>query len=60
MKLLFKHVKTYILRGFIAIIPLSLTGLVVYILYVSIDQKILLVVKRLIGFSFPGMGKVYS
>ncbi len=56
MKSFAKHLKTYILRGVIAIIPLSLTGLVVYIIYVSIDRKILLLVKNVSGISFPGMG----
>lgn len=56
MKSLINHLKTYVLRGVIAIIPLSLTGLVVYIIYISIDRKILLVVRRVLGVSFPGMG----
>ena len=56
MKSVIKHFKTYIIRGVIAIIPLSLTGTIVYIIYISIDQKFLILVKRIIGISFPGMG----
>ena len=56
MKTLLKHLKTYILRGLLAIIPLALTAFAVNLLYTVIDKRITGVVEKFIGFSFPGLG----
>jgi uncharacterized membrane protein len=58
MKTLLKHLKTYILRGLLAIIPLALTAFAVNLLYTVIDKRITGVVEKLIGFSFPGFGVI--
>jgi len=58
MKTLLKHLKTYILRGLLAIIPLALTAFAVNLLYTVIDKRITGVVEKFIGFSFPGLGVI--
>ena len=58
MKTLLKHLKTYILRGLLAIIPLALTAFAVNLLYTVIDKRITGVVEKFIGFSFPGFGVI--
>jgi len=56
MKHIFQHIKKYVLRGLLAIIPLALTFFALRILYTTIDQKALRLVDRFSGFSFPGLG----
>jgi uncharacterized membrane protein len=56
MKPLVKHVKTYIIRGLLAIIPLALSYFAVKFLYNAIDQQAVKLVVRFTGFSFPGLG----
>lgn len=56
MKNLFRHIRTYILRGLLAIIPLALCFFAVRLLYVSIDQRVVGMVERIIGWTFPGLG----
>ena len=58
MKTLLNHLKTYILRGLLAIIPLALTAFAVNLLYTVIDKRITGVVEKFIGFSFPGLGVI--
>jgi uncharacterized membrane protein len=58
MKTLLKHLKTYILRGLLAIIPLALTAFAINLLYTVIDKRITGIVERFIGFSFPGLGVI--
>jgi uncharacterized membrane protein len=58
MKTLLKHLKIYILRGLLAIIPLALTAFALNLLYTVIDKRITGVVERFIGFSFPGLGVI--
>ena len=52
--------KTYIVRGFLAIIPLVLSILVIQILYNNIDRRVVALLDRTIGFSFPGLGIILS
>lgn len=52
----FNHLKKYILRGLLAIIPLVLSILVINLVYVSIDTKALNWFERAFGFRFPGLG----
>jgi uncharacterized membrane protein len=56
MKRIFKHLKRYIFRGLLAVIPLGLTAFAVKILYTSIDKRITGLIEESIGFSFPGLG----
>ena len=56
VKDLFNHIKKYVIRGLLAIIPLGLTFLVIRFLYVTIDKRVMGAVHRLIGFSIPGLG----
>jgi len=58
MKTLLKHLKTYILRGLFAIIPLALTAFALNLLYTLIDRRITGVVEKFFGFSFPGLGVI--
>ena len=41
MKNFFKHARSYIFRGFLAIIPLFLCVLAVQLLYTLIDKKVI-------------------
>lgn len=50
------HLKKYILRGLLAIIPVVLTYFAIMFLYSAIDRRAVVVVKKFIGFSFPGLG----
>ena len=56
MKQPIKHVKTYIFRGLLASIPITLSVLVVYFLYDSIDKRVLNLIDDFIGFRIPGLG----
>jgi uncharacterized membrane protein len=56
MRGLLKHLKSYILRGLLAVIPLALTAFAIKILYGTIDRRIAGIVEQIIGFSFPGLG----
>lgn len=56
MKSIFKHLKSYIFRGLLAVIPLGLTAFAIKILYTSIDKRITGLIEEIIGFSFPGLG----
>lgn len=56
MKHLFKHIKTYVFRGLIAIIPLALTVFIIHFLYIAIDKRIMGMVYEFIGFRIPGLG----
>lgn len=56
MREIFKHLKTHIFRGFLAIIPLGLSYLVIRFLYLAIDARVARGIDRLIGFKIPGLG----
>lgn len=56
MKSIFKHLKGYIFRGLLAVIPLALTAFAIKILYTTIDKRITGLIEEIIGFSFPGLG----
>jgi uncharacterized membrane protein len=58
MNRLFEHLKRYIIRGLLAIIPLALTYFALMILYNTIDQRAVKLVDKLIGLSFPGLGLI--
>jgi len=58
MKKFMNHVKRYIIRGVIAIIPIALTYVVLRFLYMAIDKRIMGLIDDLIGFSIPGFGLI--
>jgi uncharacterized membrane protein len=58
MKKLVAHIKKYIFRGLLAVVPLFLTYLAIKLLYTAIDQRAVGLVDRFFGFKFPGLGIV--
>jgi len=58
MKSIFTHLKKIIFRGFLAVIPLFLTYLLVRFLYLTIDKRVVDLIAKLIGFRIPGLGIV--
>jgi uncharacterized membrane protein len=56
MKPILKHIKTYIFRGLLALIPLALSIFVLRLLYVGIDKRVMGWLDHLIGFTIPGLG----
>jgi uncharacterized membrane protein len=56
MKKLVAHIRKYILRGLLAVVPLFLTYLAIKLLYTAIDQRAVDLVDRFLGFRFPGLG----
>ena len=56
MKKVINHLKRYIIRGLLAIIPLVLTYFALKIFYNSVDQRAVKLIDQFIGFSFPGLG----
>ena len=60
MKAFSRHLRKYVIRGFLAIIPLMLSVLVIHLLYVNVDKRVVRLVDQTIGFSFPGFGIILS
>jgi len=58
MKAVLKHLKTFILRGFLAVIPLALSYLVLRFLYLAVDQRVAAIIEKWIGRNIPGLGFV--
>ncbi len=58
MKDFFKHARTCILQGLLAVIPLGLSVIVVRVIYVMIDRKIVDALAKVIGYRVPGLGVV--
>lgn len=56
MKIFLKHLKTYILRGLVASIPLILSFFVLKFFYIFIDQKVMNLIDGFVGFRIPGFG----
>jgi len=56
MREILRHLKTHIFRGFLAIIPLGLSYLVIRFLYLVIDARVTGLVDRFLGFKIPGLG----
>jgi uncharacterized membrane protein len=56
MKKFTAHIKKYIFRGLLAIIPLALTYLAVKLLYTVIYQRAIGLTDRFFGVRFPGLG----
>jgi uncharacterized membrane protein len=58
MNRVFAHVRRFIIRGTLALIPIALPAFAVYLLYSFIDKRLLGLVHKTFGISFPGMGIV--
>jgi len=52
----FAHLRRFIIRGALALIPIALPAIAVYLLYDFIDRRIVVLVERIFHLSFPGMG----
>ena len=58
MKAVFKHLRTFIFRGLLAVVPLVLSYFVVRFLYLAVDQKVANLIEKVVGFRIPGLGIV--
>jgi uncharacterized membrane protein len=58
MNRVFAHIRRFIIRGTLALIPIALPAFAVYLLYGFIDRRLLGLVHKTFGISFPGMGIV--
>jgi len=56
MGTVFKHLKTHIFRGFLAIIPVGLSYLVIRFFYLTVDTRVTGIVEKFLGFRIPGLG----
>lgn len=56
MKTLAAHLRNYIVRGLITVIPVAVTFFVLRFLYVLIEDNVMGFVRARVGTSFPGMG----
>lgn len=52
----FNHLRMYIVRGLVAIIPLVISFFVVQFLYIMVDRRVTRMIEGWIGFSIPGLG----
>jgi uncharacterized membrane protein len=52
----FKHLRTYIFRGLLALLPLALCYFVLQFLYLAVDQKAAPYLERWMGIKIPGLG----
>jgi len=52
----FAHLRRFVIRGALALIPIALPAIAVYLLYDFIDRRIVALVEELLHLSFPGMG----
>ena len=56
MKGVFKHLKSNIFRGFLAVIPIGLSLLVIRYLFLAIDLRVAALIERFLGIQIPGLG----
>ena len=56
MKSLFRHIRAYVFRGLLAVVPLALSFFSLKILYTAIDKRVMGMAEQIIGFTFPGLG----
>ena len=50
------HLRKFIVRGTLALIPIALPAVAVYLLYDFIDRRIVVMVRGMLHVSFPGLG----
>jgi uncharacterized membrane protein len=53
---IYRHTKSYIFKGLLALIPIALTVFTINILYVFIDKQIMDIIDAYTGFHIPGLG----
>ena len=58
MTRIFGHLRKFIIRGVLALIPIALPAAAIYLLYDFIDRRIVVLVEGILRVSFPGMGIV--
>lgn len=56
MRKVWKHLRTCVFRGLLAVIPLVLSYFVVKFIYVMVDQRVARLLERLTGIRIPGLG----
>ncbi len=56
MKKFLTHLRVFIFRGLLAVIPLGLTLFAIQFLYLTIDRKVAPLVEARLGFAIPGLG----
>jgi len=56
LKELVKNFKTYLFRGFLALIPVYFSYLVIRFLYVYVDKKFAAYIENYLGYRVPGLG----
>ena len=56
MTRILKHLRVFIFRGLLAVIPLALTFFAVQFLYFTIDRRVAPLVEARLGFEIPGLG----
>ncbi len=56
MQNFYRHTKSYIFKGMLALIPIGLTVFTINILYVFIDKQIMELLDQYTGFHIPGLG----
>lgn len=56
MKSFFRHLRKYLFRGFLAMIPIALSVAAIYFLYNAVDRRVGLLWRRLFDFDVPGLG----
>lgn len=55
---LLKHIRKFVVRGALALIPVALVALAVFLLYDFIDRRVVVLVDRTLHVNFPGLGLV--
>ena len=58
MSQVFAHFRRFMFRGTLELIPIALPAFAVYLLYSFIDRRLLGLVHKTFGISFPGTGIV--
>jgi uncharacterized membrane protein len=56
MNRLFKHLRTFIFRGLLAVIPLGLCYFVMRFLYLAVDRRVARPIERIVKSEIPGLG----
>jgi uncharacterized membrane protein len=56
MNRVFKHLRTFVFRGFLALLPLALSYFVLRFLYLAVDQRVARLIEGWIGVNIPGLG----
>jgi len=50
------HIKSYIIKGLLALIPIGLVVFTIRVLYVFIDKQVMGLIDRFTGYHIPGLG----